>query len=105
MQSLPGGNSVAVNEVTRRHAMEHLITLEEVCAILRVSVGTGRNRLSRGQPMPPSFRTGRRRLFVASLVDEWIHHQATARLEPGASTPPPTVPRRGRPRADNRKLA
>jgi predicted DNA-binding transcriptional regulator AlpA len=56
--------------------VEQVITLEHVCALLHISVGTGRNRISNGAPMPPSFRTGRRRLFLASAVDEWIRNEA-----------------------------
>lgn len=56
--------------------MERILTLEDVCALLKVSVQTGRNRLCRGDPMPPSFRTGRRRLFLESKVEAWILQQA-----------------------------
>ena len=50
--------------------------LEEVCALLKISPDTGRNRLYLGLPMPPSFRVGRRRLFLTSEVEGWLHGQA-----------------------------
>lgn len=53
-----------------------LLGLDEVCELLKITVQTGRNRLSRGLPMPPSFRVGRRRLFVAAEVDRWLHEFA-----------------------------
>jgi len=80
--------------------MEHILTLEDVCSLLKISVQTGRNRLCRGAPMPPSFRTGRRRLFLASAVDRWILQQAETG---GAAVTEP--PRRGRPRHDEHGTA
>lgn len=75
--------------------MEQVLTLDDVCALLKISTRTGRNRLSQGLPMPPSFRNGRRRLFLASLVEAWLRGQAG--LE-DMSDPVQLVPRRGRPR-------
>ena len=43
----------------------------EVSQILRISEHTARNRLSMGLPMPPSFRVGRRRLFLKQEVERW----------------------------------
>lgn len=85
--------------------MEQVITLEHVCALLHISVGTGRNRLSKGEPMPPSFRTGRRRLFLASAVDDWIRSEAgiARRHEPVFQVR--DAPRRGRPRQHVKGLA
>jgi hypothetical protein len=48
------------------------MTLEEVSAMLRISPGTAANRLSEGKPMPPSFKVGRRRLFLVEEVRRWI---------------------------------
>jgi Helix-turn-helix domain len=54
-----------------------VLTLDEVCEnVLRISAQTGRNRLSRGLPMPPSFRVGRRRLFLVTDVDQWLQQTA-----------------------------
>ena len=89
--------------------MEQVITLERVSPLLHISVGTGRNRLSKGEPMPPSFRTGRRRLFLASAVDDWIRSEAgitpgiTPRYEPVFQVR--DAPRRGRPRQHGKGLA
>lgn len=50
--------------------------LEEVCKSLKITIQTGRNRLSKGLPMPPSFRIGRRRLFIESEIEKWLTEQA-----------------------------
>jgi predicted DNA-binding transcriptional regulator AlpA len=52
------------------------ITLTEVSQILKISEHTARNRLSLGLPMPPSFRIGRRRLFLKREVERWLAEQA-----------------------------
>lgn len=52
------------------------MTLTEVSQILRISEHTARNRLSMGLPMPPSFRVGRRRLFLKHEVERWLAAQA-----------------------------
>ena len=52
------------------------MTLMEVSQILRISKHTARNRLSMGLPMPPSFRVGRRRLFLRQEVERWLAAQA-----------------------------
>lgn len=82
--------------------MEDTLTLEDVCSLLKISTQTGRNRLSRGAPMPPSFRTGRRRLFIASMVNAWILERARSQ-----NTPHPEIEviRRGRPRNEAPRLA
>ena len=48
----------------------------EVSQILRISEHTARTRLSMGLPMPPSFRVGRRRLFLKQEVERWLAAQA-----------------------------
>ncbi len=48
----------------------------EVSQILKISEHTARNRLSMGLPMPPSFRVGRRRLFLKQEVERWLAAQA-----------------------------
>lgn len=49
-----------------------LLTVTELAEILHMDVGTIRNRLSRGDPMPPSLKIGRRRLFPAIEVERWV---------------------------------
>ena len=56
------------------------MTLMEVSQILRISEHTARNRLSMGLPMPPSFRVGRRRLFLKQEVERWLAEQAPSTL-------------------------
>lgn len=52
------------------------MTVSEVSEILKISESTARNRLSQGLPMPPSFRVGRRRLFLRREVERWLAIQA-----------------------------
>lgn len=49
-----------------------LLTITELSDVLHMDVGTIRNRLSRGEPMPPSIKVGRRRLFPASELEKWL---------------------------------
>lgn len=49
-----------------------LLTVTELADVLHMDVGTIRNRLSRGEPMPPSVKIGRRRLFPAQDLSNWI---------------------------------
>ena len=56
---------------------EILLNLEEVAARLHIKVGTARNRLSsQNAEMPPSIKSGRRRLFPLSKYNEWIEELA-----------------------------
>ena len=48
------------------------MTLEDICKILKISITTGRNRMSQGLDMPPSFKVGRRRLFWKEEVEQWF---------------------------------
>lgn len=48
------------------------LTVEEVSERLHITVGTARNRLSRGEPMPPSVKIGRRRLFPEKALHDWV---------------------------------
>ena len=48
------------------------LSVEEVAEALRIEIGTARNRLSRGDPMPPSVKVGRRRLFPADELEKWL---------------------------------
>jgi excisionase family DNA binding protein len=49
-----------------------LLTITELSDVLHMDVGTIRNRLSKGEPMPPSIKVGRRRLFPASELEKWL---------------------------------
>lgn len=76
----------------------NILTLEEVCALLKITHQTGRNRLSLGLPMPPNFRVGRRRLFIASDVTDWITQQSESQIYSSQSILEEAVAiRRGRP--------
>nr|WP_105512048.1 helix-turn-helix domain-containing protein [Paraburkholderia sp. BL21I4N1] len=52
-------------------------TLEEIARELHIAPATARNRLTLGQPMPPSIRIGRRRLFPSDEYEKWIASQLT----------------------------
>ncbi len=56
--------------------MQKLLSLEQVATLLHISPSTARLRISRGSAMPPSFRTGRRRLFLEEAVTDWLLAQA-----------------------------
>lgn len=49
-----------------------LLTITELSDVLHMDVGTIRNRLSRGEPMPPSVKIGRRRLFPIQELNKWL---------------------------------
>ncbi len=57
-------------------AIVETMTLNDVCRILKINENTGRNRLSLGLPMPPSFRVGRCRLFLSTEVQKWLSERA-----------------------------
>ena len=63
-----------------------ILNLEDVCEHLKISIQTGRNRLSRGAPMPPSFRAGRRRLFLLTEVEKWVCDLAISYQKPLAQS-------------------
>lgn len=48
------------------------LTLDEISQRLRMAPGTARNRMSRHDPMPPSVKVGRRRLFPEDKFDQWM---------------------------------
>lgn len=56
--------------------MTNYLTVEELAEKLRMSVGTCRNRISRGDEMPPSLKVGRRRLFPEDSLEDWIKAKA-----------------------------
>lgn len=74
--------------------MAKLMTIQEVAQELRISLGTARNRISRGEPMPPSIQFGRKRLFPAAAFDKWV---ASLTSYPIEETPAEVKAKRGRP--------
>jgi len=52
--------------------MKKYLTVEQVAETLQLTIGSVRNRISRGDPMPKSFRVGRRRLFPEDDFQEWM---------------------------------
>lgn len=48
------------------------LSIEQVAERMHIEPGTARNRLSRGHPMPPSCKVGRRRLFPEVEFDKWL---------------------------------
>ena len=60
--------------------MKPLYTIQELADALRLEPATIRNKLSRGEDMPPSVRIGRRRLFPQDELESWLRaHVFTAR--------------------------
>lgn len=51
------------------------LTLDEVSRRLHMAPGTARNRMSRQDPMPPSVRIGRRRLFPEDMFEQWMQER------------------------------
>lgn len=51
---------------------EKYLTYEEAAYVLCMSAQGLRNRWSKGEPMPPSIRVGRRRLFPESELHKWL---------------------------------
>lgn len=52
-----------------------LLTTDQLSKVIHMDVGTIRNRLSRGDDMPPSVVIGRRRLFPVSKFNNWINER------------------------------
>ena len=67
--------------------MTRFYTLEEIARELHIAPATARNRLTLGQPMPPSIRIGRRRLFPVDEFERWI---ASQMMPSEAGEPSPT---------------
>jgi len=53
-------------------------TVNEIAKLLHITEGTVRNRLCRGDDMPPHFRAGRRVLFPADQFTQWTERLASA---------------------------
>ena len=57
--------------------MPLLYTTGELADALRMKPGTLRNKLSRGEDLPPSIRVGRRRLFPKAQFEAWLRARET----------------------------
>lgn len=57
------------------------LTIEEVSKIMRISVGTARNRLACSRPMPPNLKAGRRRLFPDDEFEKWMDKRITKDMQ------------------------
>lgn len=71
------------------------MTISDVSKLLHITEESARNRISAGQAMPPSFRVGRRRLFLRVDVEQWVAERITRPQPPtatGASAMTPTRP-------------
>lgn len=72
------------------------MTLAELSELLKITVHTARNRISFGMSMPPSFKVGKRRLFLKKEVELWFQSQkdeptrALATLSSPVELPDPT---------------
>ena len=76
-------------------------TVAEVADALRVSAGTIRNKLSRGEgaDLPPSVRLGGRRLFPQEQFHAWLRgHDGSGAMSSKESVNPIPGPAHGRPR-------
>lgn len=60
------------------------MTISDVSRLVHITDDTARNRLSAGSAMPPSFRVGRRRLFLRSEVERWLAQRAGHGADDGA---------------------
>ena len=52
--------------------MKKYLTIEDLSKRLHIEIGSVRNRLYRGDPMPPSLKIGRRRLFPEDEFQVWM---------------------------------
>ena len=59
--------------------MKPLYTIQELAAALHLEPSTVRNKLSRGDDMPPSIQIGRRRLFPQEQFEAWLRAHAIAK--------------------------
>lgn len=67
-----------MNEQTRQHHPDDLMTMEEVATYLRISIGQ-LSRMLNGKvpgPVPRHARAGKRVLFRKQWVDAWLEQAA-----------------------------
>lgn len=67
--------------------MQKYLTIEEVSHRLHIATGTARNRICRGDPMPPSLKVGRRRLFPEVEFETWLRQFLQSELTTRLSDP------------------
>lgn len=60
---------------------EKYLTYEQAADLLCMSTGGLRNRMSRGEQMPPSIKIGRRRLFPETTLHEWLQAHKSPSVE------------------------
>ncbi|HCS27860.1 MAG TPA: transcriptional regulator [Spongiibacteraceae bacterium] len=63
-------------EISTSQRGEKYLTYDQVAELLCMSAGGLRNRMSRGEPMPPSVKFGRRRLFPETAFHKWLGEQS-----------------------------
>lgn len=95
-------NNLSVRNDMEAYTMK-VIDIDQVCVILHISPQTGRNRISLGHPMPPSFKVGRRRLFLEEEVNRWLVGHAKAEVSQVVATPLPIKRGPGRPSKISRR--
>lgn len=66
------GNLFGVEEMMSNDHEVKLLNVSELSKRLHWSTGTIRNRICRGDPMPPHIKIGRRLLFPAVELELWI---------------------------------
>lgn len=64
--------------------MNTTMTLRDISELLKISEQTARTRVRQGKAMPPSFKTGQRRLFLTLEVQKWLIAQTSASGGPSA---------------------
>lgn len=65
--------------------MKPLYTIHELATALHLQPATIRNRLYRGEDMPPSIRVGRRRLFPEAQLEAWLQAHEVGRCSSAAT--------------------
>jgi excisionase family DNA binding protein len=61
--------------------MNEYLTVKQVSKKIHMSVGTIYNRLSAGKDMPATVQFGRRRLFPAQELEEWMKSRTASNDE------------------------
>ena len=76
---------------------DRYLTVDDLARLLCLSPGTIRNKLSRGESLPPSVRLPgcRRRLWRESQVIKWLDNQVVLSVD---SLEPKAKKKRGRPK-------
>ena len=69
---------IILNHIEHIDMSKQYLTIDQVSERMHIEPGTARNRLSRGYPMPPSCKVGRRRLFPEDEFDKWLYGYLTS---------------------------